>query len=133
MEFEFSKRSVKNMEGVDQRLVDLFIEALSLSPIDFGIPETGGLRTAEVQHDLFVNGKSKCDGYLNKSRHQTGKALDVFAYINGRASWDNEHLAIIAGVVLSCAKRKKLKVTWGGSFGSAELKGWDRPHFQLED
>lgn len=131
--FRFSTRSEERMKGVDPRLVELMRNALALSPIDFGIPEFGGLRTAADQLRLFNDKKSKADGTKHKSYHQTGKAIDVFAYINGQASWNDVHLAMIAGVVLAEAKRMGLKVTWGGSFGSAWFNGWDKPHFQIEN
>ena len=131
--FKFSKRSIERMQGVDDRLVRLMHYALAVSPIDFGIPQYGGLRTPAEQKELFDAGKSKADGTTHKSYHQTGKAIDVYAYINGKASWDNTHLVLIAGVVLSEAKRLGLKVTWGGTFGSKDFNGWDKPHFQLED
>jgi peptidoglycan LD-endopeptidase CwlK len=130
--FEFSTRSLLRLQGVDEELYKLMKLALSRSPIDFGIPEYGGLRTAEDQKKLFDKGLSKADGTIKKSYHQTGKAVDVFAFVNGKASWDEQHLALIAGVVLSCAKEVGLNITWGGTFGSKEFKGWDRPHFQIE-
>lgn len=130
--FEFSTRSLLRLQGVDEELYKLMKLALSRSPIDFGIPEYGGLRTAEDQKKLFDKGLSKADGTIKKSYHQTGNAVDVFAYVNGKASWDEAHLSLIAGVVLSCAKELGLNVTWGGTFGSKEFKGWDRPHFQIE-
>ena len=50
------------MDGVNARLVDVAELALELSPIDFGIPELGGLRNADEQLLLFFNGKSQLDG-----------------------------------------------------------------------
>lgn len=133
-EFEFSINSLINMKGIDDDLYKLMKLALSRSPIDFGVPKYGGLRTVEDQQHLYNQTPriTKADGIIKKSYHQTGKAVDVFAYVNGKASWDDEHLALIAGVVLSCAKELGLNVTWGGTFGSKEFKGWDRPHFQIE-
>ena len=75
------------MDGVNARLVDVAELALELSPIDFGIPELGGLRNADEQLLLFFNGKSQLDGTKKRSNHQSGKALDVFAYVDGKASW----------------------------------------------
>ena len=104
---------------------------ITISPIDIGIPSTGGWRTPEEQHDLFVRGLSKCDGYTKLSKHQSGRAVDIFAYLHGKASWDKEHLAIIAGVVLSVANQKGIPIRWGGTFGSDDFKGWDYPHFEF--
>jgi peptidoglycan LD-endopeptidase CwlK len=129
--YSFGTKSQANMQGIDPRLAELMSRAIKKSPIDFGIPAGGGKRTPEQQHELFVAGKSKCDGYKVKSNHQSGLAVDVFAYIDGKASWDREHLALVAGVVLSEAIQMGLKVRWGGEFGSKVYKGWDSPHFEL--
>ena len=131
MAFTFSKRSMNRLQQVDQRLQELMLSAIGFSPIDFGIPEFGGLRTEEEQQQLYKKGLSKCDGYKIKSYHQTGNAIDIYAYVNGKASWDKIHLAIIAGVILGEAKRMNLNVRWGGTFGSDTFKGWDMPHFEL--
>ena len=41
--YKFSQRSLNNLKGVDERLVRLMKDVLSISPHDFGITE--GLRT----------------------------------------------------------------------------------------
>ena len=135
--FSFSRSSTENMAGVHNDLITIFTEAIKNSPIDFGVPSLGGLRTENQQRILFMGGSSKCDGFKNKSYHQTGNALDFYAYINGRASWDEVHLAIIAGVILATAKRLRKEgkvesvIKWGGTFGSAKYHGWDMPHFEI--
>jgi peptidoglycan L-alanyl-D-glutamate endopeptidase CwlK len=131
MAFTFSKKSMERLQQVDQQLQELMQNAIAVSPIDFGIPEFGGLRTEKEQQQLYEKGLSKCDGYKRKSLHQTGNAIDIYAYVNGKASWDKIHLAIIAGVILSEARRMKLKVRWGGTFGSKTFTGWDMPHFEF--
>ena len=135
MSFKFSRSSEQNMIGVDPRLIEVAYEVLCHSPIDFGVPNFGGLRTLKDQQELFnrVPRVTKADGIKSKSKHQSGKALDVFAFVNGKASWDEVHLAIIAGVFLATANRLGYKLTWGGTFGSKDFKGWDKPHFQIED
>jgi hypothetical protein len=42
------------------------------------------LRTAEAQNALFKKGLSKCDGYEIQSKHQTGKALDIYFIEDGQ-------------------------------------------------
>lgn len=54
--YKFSKRSLDNLKGVDERLVKLMEEVLSISPYDFGITE--GLRTIEKQKEYVKAGKS---------------------------------------------------------------------------
>lgn len=125
--FKFSQKSISRLEGVDIRLKEVAELALTLTPIDFGIPSTGGLRTAEQQNNLYLEGKSRRDGIKRKSLHQLGTALDVYAYVDGKASWQKDHLTIIAGAMLESARRLGYKITWGGWWP------WDMPHFQLED
>lgn len=137
-EFKFSANSAKNMDGIHRDLITVMYEAIKYSPIDFGVPITGGLRTTEIQQMLFDSGVTKCDGVKFRSNHQDGMAVDVYAYLNGAASWKSEHLSIIAGVVLSTAKRLKadgkisIELTWGGTFGSNEFDGWDKPHYEVK-
>ncbi len=86
---------------------------------------------------MNIDNKSKCDGVLTISNHQTGNALDYYAYINGKASWDKVHLSIIAGVIMSTAKRLlkegkiSIKIKWGAEFGSNSFHGWDYPHMEV--
>ena len=54
--FNLSTNSINNLAGVDGRLIDIADLAIKLTNIDFGIPSTGGLRTAEVQAKLFEDG-----------------------------------------------------------------------------
>ena len=115
------------MEGVDDRLVAICSRALELSPIDFGIPAYGGIRTEKDQKTLFDDGKSKCDGVKKKSFHQTGLALDFYAYVDHKASWDKGHLTTVAAAFLQAASEFGFELTWGGHFKSF----LDMPHVQL--
>jgi peptidoglycan L-alanyl-D-glutamate endopeptidase CwlK len=117
------------MIGVDQRLVDVAHQAIQLSKVDFGIPSTGGMRTLADQMTLHKEGKSPCDGVYKRSYHQTGKALDVFAWVNGHISYEEEHLTTIAAAFLQCAAYRGLKLYWGGHFQSYT----DMPHFEIHD
>ena len=127
--FKFSKNSLLNREGVDQRLIDISNLAIQITNVDFGIPKLGGLRTADNQAALFASNKSKADGVVNKSYHQSGKALDVYAYVDGKASWSKQDLAIVACSMLQAASELGYKLKWGGLW-----KSWqDFPHFELQD
>ena len=127
--FKLGKSSINNRAGVDPRLIEISDLAISLSNIDFGIPSTGGLRTEADQAKLYTSGASKCDGRTNKSYHQTGLALDVYAYVDGKASWDKLHLAVIASAMLQASAQLGYKLKWGGLW-----KSWqDYPHFEIKD
>ena len=129
MAFQLGTNSMKNMEGIDDRLIDIAELAIALSPIDFGVPSSGGFRSTQGQAELYTSGKSKCDGTTNKSYHQTGKALDVFAYVDGKASWDTLHLTTIATAMLQSASQLGIELQWGGLWRSWK----DMPHFQIKD
>jgi len=129
MSFRLGKNSIINLTGVDGRLVEIADLAITLSTVDFGIPSTGGLRTTEDQAKLYKDGVSKADGVNNKSYHQSGRAVDVFAYVDGKASWDKLHLSICAAAMLQAAAQLGYPLKWGGLW-----KSWqDYPHFELRD
>lgn len=134
--FRFSERSKGLLSGIDSRLADLMEDALAVSPIDFGIPNHGGIRTAEEQAELFKAGKSKCDGCIKLSKHQSGKAVDIYAYINGSAVWDREYYYMLAGVILGLATVKGLSIRWGGDWdGDMDFKDQsfnDLCHFEIK-
>mgnify|MGYP003634724722 FL=1 len=125
--FKLGSNSLNNRAGVDPRLIEISDRAIQISIIDFGIPSSGGLRTTKEQAALFTAGKSNADGRTNKSYHQTGRALDVYAYVDGKASWDKLHLALIAAAMMQAANELGYKLEWGGLWKSFQ----DMPHFQL--
>jgi len=127
--FKLGDRSTKNLANVDDRLVSIIEVALMLSSVDFGIPSTGGYRSEDDQAKLFTAGLSKADGRVNRSKHQTGRAADVFAYVDKKASYKPEHLSLVAAAMLEAAGRLGYELRWGGHFKSF----LDMPHFQLGD
>lgn len=127
MTFRFSRSSSVRRDGIDSKLIEISDLALHISVIDFGIPKHGGLRTFKEQYGLYRDGKSRRDGYTKKSKHQLGQALDVYAYVKGKASWEKEHLALVACSMLQAASQLGYKLEWGG------LWPWDMPHFQLTE
>jgi peptidoglycan L-alanyl-D-glutamate endopeptidase CwlK len=101
--------------------------AIQITTIDFGIPSTGGLRTAEEQFELFKDRKSKADGVVKVSKHQLGRAIDFYAYVDGAASWDKNHLTLVAHSFMQAATELKIKIVWGGLWSNFI----DLPHIQL--
>jgi len=140
MKFKLGKSSLAHRKGVDPRLIEISDRAIKITLVDFGHGPMAGLRTAEIQNQLFKDGLSKCDGYKNKSNHQSGKALDFYAYVDGGASWQPEHLAMVAGAFLQAAGELGHQVRWGGLW-SKKIRtttngityGWDMPHMELVD
>lgn len=51
--FNFSKKSHERLITADPRLVEIALEAIKISKVDFGIPEFGGKRTNQEQAALY--------------------------------------------------------------------------------
>ena len=134
--YKLSKRSRERLNGISTVLIDIIEEGIVNSPFDFGIPQYGGLRTAEDQNKLYQQGRdlpgsiiTNVDGYIKKSYHQTGKAFDDYAHVDGRASWHADHLTSIArhlqALALDCYG---VNLEWGGAWKNFK----DYPHFQIK-
>ena len=137
MTFYLSERSKNRLDGVNPQLREVVFLAIKITRVDFGIPAYGGVRTKEEQNQLFRDGKSKADGYIKYSRHQSGEAVDFYAYVDGNASWEPEHLSMIACALLQAASMLGVSVSWGGLWSTGQTKngieyGWDMAHLELE-
>jgi peptidoglycan L-alanyl-D-glutamate endopeptidase CwlK len=119
--FSFSERSKKNLQGVNPALIAVVRRALELSLVDFGITE--GLRTMERQREMVRTGKSQ----TLKSRHLTGHAVDVVAYLGANISWEWKYYEQIAAAFKQAGKELGTVIEWGGDWKSLK----DGPHFQL--
>lgn len=119
--FKFSKRSLQRLEGVHEDLRVVMLYAIAISPVDFAITE--GLRTLDRQKQLLAAGASKT---LN-SRHLTGHAVDVAAFIGRELRWDWPLYERLAESVKQAAKTVEVPIEWGGDWKRFR----DGPHFQL--
>ena len=136
--FQLSITSRTRMQGVNPDLIKIANLAIKLTVIDFGIPADGGIRTAKRQKELFDKGVSKADGVINLSNHQSGDALDFYAYVDGKASWQSHHLAMVAAAHLQAASMLGVKINWGGfwqrkvpKFKNGIPYGWDMAHIEI--
>lgn len=122
MAFKLSKRSIERLAGVHQDLVDVVKLAITLTEVDFGVTE--GLRTVERQRELVAKGASK----TMNSRHLTGHAVDLVAYIGSEVHWDWPLYHKIAEAMKRAAKALGVPIVWGGDWKSFK----DGPHFELD-
>ena len=132
MTYILGAKSLENLKGVNPILIEILERALEISStradgVDFTITSTAGIRTPEQQNRLFKEGVSKADGYNKISKHQTGDALDVVPYLNGRASWDEKELLKVAVCMLQASKELGYNLKWGGFWRTFK----DLPHYQL--
>lgn len=121
MTFKFSARSLEKLKTAHPDLQLVMMQAITLSPIDFAITE--GIRTAEKQRTLVIRGASK----TMNSRHLTGHAVDVAAFIGREVRWDWPLYELIADSVKQAAQNLKIPIEWGGDWKRFR----DGPHFQL--
>lgn len=137
MSFVLGSASKAKLVGVHPDLVKVVERAIQLSPVDFAVIE--GLRTLARQQDLVRAGASK----TMKSRHLTGHAVDLAAFVGGAIRWDWNLYTQIADAVKKASDELKIPVRWGGAWKllselkhpitSADLsKSFpDGPHFEL--
>jgi peptidoglycan L-alanyl-D-glutamate endopeptidase CwlK len=119
--YRFSHRSEKNLVGVNSALIAVARRALELSPVDFGITE--GLRSRERQKQMVAAGASQ----TMKSRHLTGHAVDVVAYLGSNISWEWKYYEQIAAAFKQAGVELGTPIEWGGDWKTLK----DGPHFQL--
>ena len=120
MTYKFSKRSRGKLKGVHPDLILVAGKAIDLSGVDFGITE--GLRTQERQRDLYASGASQ----TMNSRHLTGDAIDVVAWVRGDVSWEFHYYEKIARAMEVAAEYIGVDIVWGGNWKTFK----DGPHFE---
>lgn len=113
---KFGNTSYNNLEKVDPLLVQVAEMALKICPIDFGISNLGGYRTAEEQNKLFKADKSTKDGYKKKSKHQSGRAIDVVAYSKGKVTWEEPYYFMIISSFFAAAQSLGVEIRSGADW-----------------
>lgn len=121
MNYRLSNRSKARLEGVHPDLVACVKRAIEITEVDFSVLE--GLRTPERQAQLVANGAST----TSNSRHLTGHAVDLGAYINGSIDWSWPLYYKIADAMKQAADELNVDLEWGGDWTTFK----DGPHFQL--
>ena len=119
MAFKLSKRSLGRLEGVDERMVRVVKTAITVSKIDFGV--ICGLRTIAEQKELVAKGASQ----TMKSKHIDGLAVDLMAYVGGRASWELNLYDDIADAMKIAADEEDVSLRWGAARHINDLREWD--------
>ena len=109
MAYTLSTRSLDKLEGVNEDLVQVVKRAIELTKIDFGV--IYGMRTKEEQQKLFDSGKSQ----TMKSKHLTGDAVDLMAYVDGKASWELNLYDDLADAMKWAATEYGTKIRWGAA------------------
>lgn len=116
--FKLSQRSIERLDGVDDRLVDVVCRAIEITTVDFGVTE--GLRTVETQRQYVATGKSQ----TMDSKHLTGHAVDLVAYINGQVAWELNLYDNIADAMKQAAIEKNVAIKWGAAWNVPDIRLW---------
>lgn len=119
--YKLGARSKARLKGVHPDLVKVVERAIEISTVDFTVLE--GLRDPARQKILKESGASQT---LN-SRHITGHAVDLGAFVDGRVDWSWPLYHQIAKAMKTAAEELKVPIVWGGDWKSFK----DGPHFEL--
>jgi len=121
MAFRFSSGSKSRLSTVHPALQKVVNKALALSEVDFAVIE--GIRPPSRQRQLVEAGASK----TLKSKHLTGRAVDLAPVIGGRISWDWPPFHKIAAAMKAASAELGIPIVWGGDWRTFK----DGPHFEL--
>lgn len=121
MTFYLSKRSQERLSGVHSDLQQMVRSAILTTEVDFAVLE--GKRSLAKQKQLFQTGASQ----TMNSRHLTGHAVDLGAWVGGEIRWDWPLYHKIYKAMNIAAFKHKITLEWGGNWKNFP----DGPHFQL--
>ena len=121
MTYTLSKKSRDRLVGVHQDLVKVVERAIEITEIDFAVLE--GVRSKTRQEQLVKAGASQ----TRRSRHLTGHAVDLGAYVAGSVRWDWPLYNQLADAMKKAAAEMRVPIEWGGDWTTLK----DGPHFQL--
>jgi len=116
--FKLSGKSIMRLNGVKDELRDVVMRAIELTKVDFGVIE--GLRTEKRQKELLASGASQ----TMKSKHLTGDAVDLMAYIGSRGSWELNLYDDIADAMKKAAIEKNIGIRWGAAWNVNDIRNW---------
>ena len=119
MSFKLSKRSEARLTGVKPELVAVVRRAIELTTVDFGVTE--GLRTVATQKKYVAQGKSQ----TMNSKHITGDAVDLVAYVGSKVSWELNLYDNIADAVKQAAKELGVSIKWGAAWNVPDITKWN--------
>ena len=119
MTFKLSERSLRRLEPVKPELFDVVMEAIELTKVDFGV--ICGLRTEEEQKLLVEKGVSQ----TMKSKHLTGDAVDLMAYIGSRGTWELNVYDDVAEAMREAAKNQGVRIRWGAAWTVPNIADWN--------
>lgn len=119
MAYKLSANSRKNLIGVKEQLREVVEAAIIHSNVDFAVSE--GLRSIARQRQLVSKGASQ----TMKSKHITGDAVDLVAYIGGKVDWTLSLYDDIADAMKAAAQELGVSIRWGAAWNVDNIAEWD--------
>lgn len=135
MSFYLGARSERNLIGVHPDIVRGVRLAITLTPVDFGILDGGGVRTpaqARANADAGVGVANSLhiiqpDGF--------GHAVDLVAFENGKPSWEKRLYERMHPAIYAAFDELGIPIQNGADWDMDGIVGekgeWDWPHWQL--
>ena len=120
--YKLGPRSQSRLKGVHPDLVKVVERAIEITTVDFTVLE--GVRTPERQKVLF---EAEASTTLN-SRHITGHAVDLGAWVDNQVDWSWPLYHKIAAAMKEAAKELNVAIVWGGDWSRFK----DGPHYELD-
>ena len=135
MAYTLNNRSLVRLKGVNPSLIAIATTAKIDTPYNFEIADMGGFRTVADQKYLYASGRTRpgkivtrADGVKKLSNHQSGNAIDIVCYDNGKITWDEKVFKEVAKHLKEVAsKYYGIELKWGGDW----ITFRESPHFEL--
>ena len=131
----FGIKSRDILHTCDDRLQEILREAIKV--IDFSVLE--GYRSTETQQKYYKDGKSKLDGIIKRSKHQSypSKAVDIAPYPIDFGDKEKARARFyhLMGVIKAISYQKGIPIRfgmdWDGDDNFEDQSFDDLPHLEL--
>lgn len=111
--FQLGQKSLKNLEGVHPKLVEVVQLAIQWTRQDFTVFE--GLRSPETQEEYLRRGVTRTRNSMHlRQPDGYGHAVDLVPWVAGAPRWEWEPIYWIALSMDAASRELGCKLVWGG-------------------
>ncbi len=129
--YALSNKSLRRLDPVHEALARVCRRAIVETSIDFGVSE--GIRSIEDQYKLLHDKKTTTLHSLHLEQEDGfAHAIDVFAWVNNKATWENKYYGPIVQAFTTAAIALGVQIQFGHLWlDFMPGKGPDSVHVQL--